>query len=335
MTRRPTQLTRLAIAIRAAAASDVPRPCSAELPRSAWQRCEELARQVCRARELGWCLAAAACEGDLRYALARVHAELEELDRQLAPATGFARVASATDVHRDLSALGDEFGDWSCDRAKRTLSVITAPIELEGVYLGPFEIRLHWDRIRREAVDTYRVIALDPRPSATRDDVTHPHVREEELCEGEGRQPIRRALAEGRVLDFFLLVSNVLKSYNPASPFVSLADWFAESCADCESLVDDEERYVCTKCESSLCAECQRSCAHCGDSFCSDCVASCDGCDDQFCQSCLQRCGKCHARRCSGCLDDQERCDNCHEPILDDSRVAISADGLGQTALST
>jgi hypothetical protein len=334
MTRRPIQLARLAIAIRAAAASDVARPFSAELPRSAWQRCEELGRQLGRARQRGWSLAAAALEGDLRYARARVHAELEELDRQLAPATGYARAASATDIHRDLSVLGDEFSDWSCDRAQKTLSVTTAPIELEGIYLGPFEIRLHWDRMRRDAADTYRVIALDPRPSATRDDVTHPHVREEELCEGEGRQPIRRALAEGRVLDFFLLVSNVLKSYNPASPFVSLADWFAESCADCESLVDDEERWVCSKCENSLCAECQRQCANCGDSFCSDCVGSCSGCRDQICQSCLQRCGKCRALRCSGCLDELERCNNCHEPIPDESGVAISADSLGQAALS-
>ena len=119
MTRRPMQLARLAIAIRAAAASDVARPFSAELPRGTWQRCEDLARQVSRARQRGWNLAAAAREGDLRYALARIHAELEELDRQLAPATGYTRIASATDIHRDLSVLGDEFRDWSCDRARK------------------------------------------------------------------------------------------------------------------------------------------------------------------------------------------------------------------------
>jgi hypothetical protein len=335
MSHRKMNLARVAIAIRGAVASDPPRPCSPELPRSAWQRCEDLVRQVRRARQRGWHRAALDRESDLRYTLARVRAELEELNQQLGIAV--EQVATSAEIYHDLVALGDEFNDWSYDRANRTLAVTTAPIELEGVYLGPFEIRLHWDRIRSGEADTYCVVALDPRPSATRDDVTHPHVRQEELCEGDGRQPIRRALAEGRLLDFFLIVSNLLRSYNAASPFVSLVDWFATSCADCDSLVDDEGRYTCSKCESSLCDECQRPCANCGDSFCSDCVGPCDDCDDHFCQSCLRRCGKCRALRCSGCLDDQERCNHCHEPILEttDPSTEVPTNGVGQVAVFT
>ena len=285
MSRSNTYLARAAIAIRAAAAGNPARPTSAELPRTAWQYCDDLVRKIRRAIERGWYLAAAELAFNLRYEVARLRAELGELDQQFT--TSADHVVSATEIYRDLMALGDEFSEWSCDRATKTLSVTTAPIELEGIYLGPFEIRLHWDRIRSGGADAYQVVALDPRPSATRDDVTHPHVRQEELCEGEGRQPIRRALAEGRLLDFFLLVSNLLQSYNAESPFVALADWFAESCADCGSLVDEEDRYVCTECDSSLCDECQRQCSNCGDSFCSDCVGPCEGCDDQFCQSCL------------------------------------------------
>ena len=334
MSGKNTALARAAIAIRAAVAGNPARPSSAELPRSAWQYCDDLVRKIRKATDHGWQLAVAELACNLRYEVARVRAELAEINQQLSNTPAMEKVASAAEIHRDLVALGDEFSDWSCDRANRTLSVTTAPIELAGVYLGPFEIRLYWDRIRGGDADTYRVVALDPRPSATRDDVTHPHVRQEELCEGEGRQPIRLALAEGRLLDFFLLVSNLLKSYNAESPFVSLADWFAESCADCGSLVDPEEHYVCTECESSLCDECQLSCGGCGDTFCSDCVGACDGCDDQFCQSCLRRCGSCRAHRCSNCLDDQERCNHCHEQILEDPGAAVPANGLGQAALS-
>jgi hypothetical protein len=332
MTRTKNSLARLAVAIRTTLADGHTRLPCVTLPRSAWQYCDKYLRQISRARERGWYLAAANLERDLRYDVAQVRAELIDIEQQLANAPPTDKMVSAAEVYQDLVALGEEFTDWSYDRANRTLSVTTSPIELEGIHLGPFEIRLHWDRIHSGGADTYRVIALDPRPAATRDDVTHPHVRQEELCEGDGRQPIRRALSERRLLDFFLLVSNLLKSYNAESPFVSLADWFAESCADCGTLVDEDDRYVCTECECSLCDECRRSCANCGDSSCSDCVGPCAGCDDQFCQSCLQRCGTCRALCCSGCLDEQERCTHCHEQEPEESEV--SADGLGQAALS-
>jgi hypothetical protein len=329
MTRTKNSLARLAVTIRAAIAGGhacLPR---ITLPRMAWQYCDDYLRQISRARERGWYLAAANRERDLRYEVARVRAELAEIEQQLGTAPTTDKVVPAAEVYRDLVGLGAEFEDWSFDRCERTVSVTTAPIELEGIYLGPFMIRLHWDRVRGAGADTYQVLALDPRPAATRDDVTHPHVRQEELCEGEGRLPIRRALAEGRLLDFFLLVSNLLNSYNAESPFVSLADWFAESCADCGTFVNRDERYVCSACERSLCDECQLSCGGCGDSFCSDCLGPCEGCHDQYCQSCLQRCGECRALRCHDCLDDQERCNDCHE-----QEPEVPADGLGQAALS-
>jgi hypothetical protein len=274
MSRNNVTLARAAIAIRAALASEPARSFPDELPRNAWQRCENLLRQIHCARQRGWCLAAADREDDLRYGLARVRAELADLDQQLLTLVAPHSLASATEIYRDLAVLEDEFSDWSYDRANRILSVTTAPVELEGIYLGPFDIRLHWNRIARAGADTYRVVALDPRPAAVRDDVTHPHVRDEELCEGEGREPIRRALAEGRLLDFFLLVSNLLHSYNAESPFVSLADWFAECCADCDTFVSRDERYICTRCESSLCEGCQLTCGACCDSFCSAWAAS-------------------------------------------------------------
>ena len=167
MSGKNTALARAAIAIRAAVAGNPARPSSAELPRSAWQYCDDLVRKIRKTTDHGWQLAVAELACSLRYEVARVRAELADIDQQLAIATAADSVPLATDIHRDLAALGDEFSCWSCDRANKTLSVTTSPIELAGIYLGPFEIRLNWDRIRGGDADTYRVIALDPRPSAT------------------------------------------------------------------------------------------------------------------------------------------------------------------------
>src|SRR5258708_4048957 len=129
MTSNNTTLARMAIAIRAALASEPPRSFSDALPYPAWQRREELVLHIPRARQRGWCLAAAVREDDLRYALARVRAELADLDHQLSTAPAAHKLASANDIPRDLAALDGEFSAWSYDRANRTLSVTTAPVE--------------------------------------------------------------------------------------------------------------------------------------------------------------------------------------------------------------
>ena len=48
---------------------------------------------------------------------------------------------------------------------------------------------------------------------------------DERLCEGDGRSAIRQALAQGRLLDFFMLVAGGLRTYNAESPFVALEIW--------------------------------------------------------------------------------------------------------------
>jgi hypothetical protein len=89
-----------------------------------------------------------------------------------------------------------------------------------------------------------RVIAKDPPPCESRENVTHPHVMDETLCEGHGRHAIRQAIAQGRLLDFFTLVANGLRTYNEESPFVALELWYGAACSDCGAVVDDEDRFV-------------------------------------------------------------------------------------------
>ena len=131
---------------------------------------------------------------------------------------------------RDLLALDEEFEEVNCDREASTLSVRTAPIDFLDVQLGPFRIELDWADCKSSFA--YRVVALEPNPASSDESVTHPHVMNEQLCEGDGHSAIRAALEQGRVCDFFLLVAAVLDTYAAGNAFVEMDDWRGESCAD-------------------------------------------------------------------------------------------------------
>jgi hypothetical protein len=304
------------------------------LPEGLWERAQGLVRQVQRAQARGWRLAAGVLSEELRYVATRLEDEVAQYSRTLRRPASALRCARLVDIYQDLVALDTELEALDFSRQERWLSVTTEPIELEGVYLGPFEIRLRWT----EPVDapSYRVVALEPHPAATRDNVTHPHVLDEILCEGDGRVVIRRALAEGRLYDFFVLVASVLRSYNAQSPFVALEVWRGAECSDCGALVSDEERYVCNACGENLCEGCDILCDGCSDGFCMDCLARCVACDQFNCRGCAKRCGACGAALCGHCFTKNERCGDCHEKDSEDREeaVAVLADGLGQAALS-
>jgi hypothetical protein len=184
---------------------------------------------------------------------------------------------------------------------------------LDGVYLGPFEIHLDWSNLQDGHPNNYRVIAMDAHPAAANDNVTHPHVQDEAVCEGEGRQTIRSAIEQGRLLDFFVIVANLLRTYNSGSPYVSLADWHGAACADCGATVSGDERWTCDKCQTTTCGECYQNCSDCDGIHCDECTTSCEGCDERRCRSCISVCSACHDEYCQGCLDDNERCSDCHD----------------------
>jgi hypothetical protein len=220
---------------------------------------------------------------------------------------------SAGEIYKDLIALQEDFKELDFDVGPSRLSVTTDAIVLEGVYLGAFEIRLNWARASDPDRPCYHVIAKDPHPAESRDNVTHPHVMDEILCEGDGKHAIRLALSEGRLLDFFTLVAGVLRTYNPESPFVELALWHGSACSDCRAMVAEDYSYVCHRCGETLCGECETVCGGCEESYCSSCIGSCAACEESCCRGCLKRCDGCHRHVCSDCLNEQERCTKCHE----------------------
>jgi len=215
----------------------------------------------------------------------------------------------------DLKQLKQEFDKVNFDKKANTLSVITEPITLEDIYLGPFEIKLELHRLAELYKSApYHCIALDPHPAGPSEDVTHPHVSGERLCEGEGYASIRAALEQGRICDFFTIVRGILNTYSPDSPYVSLSEWEGEACYECGYTVDSENSYYCGFCDHTYCEQCSTYCPHCEEIICLGCVGKCEVCEDQICPNCVRKCSECGALCCKSCLDEGI-CLNCQKEM--------------------
>jgi len=217
-----------------------------------------------------------------------------------------AELPSLRRILEELEQIEAEFGGYTYDPTRRRLTVVTEPIELEDVYLGPFEIRLDLEDLSDPRnSQPYAVIALDPHPAACNPAITHPHVSDRMLCAGEAAVSIRRALQAGRLCDFFLLVRSVLATYNPTSPYVSLADWEGLPCSACGQILREDDRHTCPACERDFCEECINYCDGCESPICRACLEECAGCEDLFCLECLRRCDRCDQMFCSACMEDR------------------------------
>jgi hypothetical protein len=256
-------------------------------------------------------------------------------------------VSGLTDIFRDLVVLQREFDGFSFDKAGMLLSVTTEPIELDGIYLGAFEICLDLKTVNRKEPGSYEVIAVDPHPATRSDSITHPHVQDDQLCEGDASHAIRNALRQGRLLDFFQLVANVLQTYNSGSPYRSLEEWEGERCSDCGSSIDVEDCYCCEACGDRLCDNCQSCCIECSEHYCANCSNVCTACLDDVCKYCVKHDADDDENYCPECLKKKERCASCvtnenqqqdqiqnEESANSDSHVAVHPDSVGQVAVS-
>ena len=146
-------------------------------------------------------------------------------------------------------------------------------------------------------------MALDPNPAATNEAVTHPHVNDETVCEGDGQARIRRALGEGRLFDFFVMVDRILHTYAPGRAFVELDQWYGRSCHDCGYSMDEDEplhlrrvrradlpgllQLLYRTVTESAAPAAETSCARCDDICCTDCLTTCQICRKRVCSDCL------------------------------------------------
>jgi len=223
------------------------------------------------------------------------------------------KMPSLRQLYEALRQVQEEFGRLEYNAEEETLSVFTEPIELEGIFLGDFEIQLQIPQLTQmQDGKIFRVIALDAHPATSNDVVTHPHVSDEYLCAGDASAPIQTALSGGRVCDFFMLVRSVLETYNPSSPYVSLNEWEGYPCYDCGYVVVGDDIYYCEGCDNSFCNECMSYCRCCDTSLCNGCMTSCSFCEEPVCDHCLKSCSECEEPVCSSCIED-DLCPTCKE----------------------
>ena len=213
----------------------------------------------------------------------------------------------------ELKQLQQEFGHVDFDREQNSLSVTTEAVTLDGLYLGPFQIRLQLDTLSRiYDMSPYSVIALDPHPASTDESVTHPHVRDERLCEGDGATAIKAAIEQGRLCDFFTLVRSILNTYAPDSPYISIDEWDGTPCYECGYIMGSEDAYYCSYCEHDFCEQCSTYCQSCEEVFCLQCAGQCDNCQQMVCRNCIVKCAECGERFCNLCLDE-DVCESCKQ----------------------
>ncbi len=286
-------------------------PLQVGLPEQEWNEYRQLMHLIHKAETHGWQGAVRNLRIRLRNTFRTLQAYIDEGVRQLSPDQWRDGLLSHRQLYEEILALHNEFDEVRCDFQQETISVITERIVLEGIDLGSFEIRLDWNAL--DETHAYSVIAREPNPAASNAETTHPHVQSEHLCEGDGHRPIRAALAEGRLFDFFTIVDRTLATYNSGSPHVSLERWSGEPCVDCSYLLDDDERYSCQQCNDSCCGDCVVVCLNCEYYYCARCIAQCEACDDGFCESCIEECAACGGRFCMSCLCDNLFCGVCRD----------------------
>ena len=269
-----------------------------------------LFRKLEKARSRRLNLAAATVARGLEKALSRLEERLSSHLNLLASRSAAQNVSSLYHLYCEVLGLFEEFDNVHYDLKQRLIVVTTEPIELDDVSLGEFEIRLSLDKLGEYR--PYEVVAVDAQPSAADEGITHPHVKDKHLCEGDGRVAIRQALAGGRLSDFFQIVNQVLHTYNAGSAYAELDLWSGVSCADCGDVVGADDACDCQLCETRVCNSCTSVCQGCCGNFCSECRQACKKCRRRFCDACLEKCPKCEEQFCPSCLSNG-KCRDCHD----------------------
>lgn len=321
---------RLAALLKRSHSNDFP-----ELPTRAWQECVRRRELWQHALSRNWSTAAEWVRGELERRLRDLRRQLASFEEDLIDDRAGLR-PTTRELYDDLCALDEQFDELEFDDSACEISAVTDSIVLDGFGFGSFRIVLDGASLTTHS-PRYRVIAVTPQPAATNSDVTHPHVNAESLCEGDARAVLRRALADGRLLDFFTIVAQTLATYNPSSAYVTVERWEGITCRSCGDWADEEDASSCERCGDELCSDCATGCDGCSQYVCGGCSAECPACQSYFCDACLVLCEDCHERFCSQCLDEN-RCPGCREAAAgtdENSSIGEEPAGAVETGGST
>ncbi len=208
----------------------------------------------------------------------------------------------------------------------------------EEIDLGDFILRLNLDDPMGKLVygegnhqiKGLLVEAVDPVEGAT--GYCHPHVRNGQLCEGDGGDIMQLALRQGRLEDYFRIVEATMNTYNESSPYEPLSDWYdpnreGQSCCDaCGEWWSDDSTFYCSSCDACLCENCNTisECRSCSEWYCDECIFGCKGCGESVCNGCSVNCSNCRNIYCKKCTTE---CSDCSNHSCQDCSAVCSCDG--------
>lgn len=254
---------------------------------------------------------------------------------------GLKNYPTQSDLIEDLKAVKEEFGDLLYDQEESCLVVYSEDIIFDDVNLGSFELRISINL--RDSSAT--VVARTPNYPIGDEVTTHPHIQDDNMCLGEGRDQFYDAIRQGRVLDAFITLNSILINYNPGSAYVKIKDWDENSddyinCGDCGYSVEDENICICQHCNLYYCRNCVDGCDVCDDMYCGNCMTEiCSICKNKrLCNSCLFNCKTCGEIFCDECINDPEEekeqnCANCQKDLDEGLSFEIRPECVGQIML--
>jgi len=314
------------------------------LEQALWFRAQRMLSQLNGLSGRNWTAAEQHVRRQFLTTVKRLYDGLGRIIREMPAGGQIPEPPGQRQIYEDLLACRDEFDNFELDLRNQTLSVTTSEITLEGISFGRFQIRADLRSLVSGA--SYQVIAKTPNRPSTRSDITHPHVMDDGLCEGDAAGPLACAMRTGRLCDFFEIIQQTLRTYNAESAYASISAWNDEiQCHACGDTVPEYDSRYCDHCAADVCEDCGESCPHCGEAACGACLESCPACEESSCPSCLQCCWRCGNRRCPDCLIEAH-CEKCHAIAFPPAAATVSSttthaaseapvftDSLGQAAL--
>lgn len=217
-------------------------------------------------------------------------------------------------LYEEVEQLHEEFGRVTLTPNKGTLRVETPVITLGKICLGAFAIDFKKEG-QGFSMERFEIVALQPEPAQSDSSITHPHVKEGELCAGDAKVPIRKALESGRIADAFLLIQSTLQTYNGRSAYVKMDQWFGIPCFDCSRSINPDDSYSCESCHHAFCSNCYSSCASCSSLSCPECLQGCSSCNSSCCSACLEPSERTDSQLCSDC---RMTCGSCGKVVATD-----------------
>ncbi len=194
-----------------------------------------------------------------------------------------------SELRNEVESIRKAYGGVEVDYRDSQLTVAwtTEPVVLEGVRLGRFRpvlsVFLQPDEVDWEL----RVEALDPNPPTWDDNITHPHVLDEDLCLGLAHHDFVAAALSGRLADAADVIWSVLRTWSPTGCFSggNLYTWNGHQCGNCGATYESSPS-VCPECDGDMCDSCR--------------VTTCEACDAELHRGCVIVC-ECGTYLCGSC----------------------------------